>query len=764
MQNNNYKRYKKQEVYDNIFDETEVIEWNDLEGSFLNYQINQHNVFLKTNVMIKSTVGSISGKSIKHEPYFNISSYTTESNRITIALPISMCATIASAFDAVTQPSSINEYFSKSQTSGWVPKAKYSGSIIFRKDLRKSTSIEIIPVHDVNRRVPSYKINWTNSGKSCDTIISRDELKLLSSMLYQFIGNAPIYVSMAKQTEYFKNIQDKFDKYDSLFTAFGELANSNNKLAKSVHDFEENISKGIKDTVSVSMGMMMATMTELIKNNNVPVVDKDTYKIDYTYAIKPEPEELEDDGDEIILNEDRTLNDSITDNIMNVEVETYVDACEEEDVKKFEELKTDSFNDVVDILPEEYNILEPLNTSIEDVEKIVTSEITDPIIPKTLLEGISYHDDLVRRIEKETGVVIEDVVEYENDFKNGMLKVYPRCITNILTKELSDHVTKPSMLPDNIRRAENIGKDVYESKLSQKENKDDICMIENMLETKMYGRWNLGGLIFNKGMIGIPASSVIMAMSIMAGCRELQHKGEKTFNIGLVCGRDIMDTHINNTSNIEPERLKIYRRYHKIITDQLGLDPIPEDSYMFINRSIVAVDKMLTKGNFEFCQVDFKLDNCTDEERNNIIMSIVELYFISLYSKKEDMDMCSVTPSMTKLYEVVNVFVTNFLRTLLVNYSADGRRDKKESADIGSNILGKLNYMNKFVKKMGWSEHVFKDSVVSFTSAWLYSYDLYTKTKDKIYDKTVNNSYITDTTIYRGLPCEEIFQILLNSK
>lgn len=313
--------------------------------------------------------------------------------------------------------------------------------------------------------------------------------------------------------------------------------------------------------------------------------------------------------------------------------------------------------------------------------------------------------------------------------------------------------TKYSAMPEEIKEYyETIDlKKMFKKVLDTTPNIFDDSLVFNMLGDSFTKR-NLSAMMINRGRIGIPATSVLHAVSLFAaGYEELSKTTDKMERKKIAdrFGKHVMKCFIENDLRKTEDGQKAMK-YH----NALCKDIFKEEDEKYIWR-LFALDRMLIKDKYDYSYFEMKLESLTKEEKIYLLKALIDVYSLIWYAEQKHISAGSNTPgiNMIDVFTLVNKPMYRFTRTLIVNMilsSDDVRTMKIKTVESLTAFAG-------VIKKMQWDTDVFKDAAISLLA--YISYAL----KNNINEYEVDDTgYLHNTPIYYGLPFEEPYSILKN--
>lgn len=764
----NEKRYSKK----NVMEEELVDEWISVEGSKCDFQSTARNIkfFIENTILIKKQ--KYTGNIVEYRPFFHIYMFTFESDKFSVFIPVDHASTFAALLKSIVSPNALNTYFEKSISHGWIVRTEYKNKSIVRKTFGKKIALDIVPIIDPSRKLPAFKFKWVRETREFDVIVTISEIDILIERLNGFVNNAPVYNSLIHRELENEYLISKLEKIESIYNIVIENARKIEEANTRFNNVETNLKNEISTAFSSAIGTMMAYINtnnhswhgsskDAMENmntsggeiNDEEILDR-TPISNYNTRLTEKANEDEEEDEEVdfIVGEDETDTIPETDEIKeyfenpeNLDQQPELDMSMELEIEKAAE-NMDENTSIVELLNDEYNV----ETGWNDEE--IIEDIDDLEEEKRREKDKGFQDELSKEVSLRKNInYVEEVKDPHKE--RPITDIYPKQLIPLLSPDLMHAETKHSFMPDDIEEYyETIDlKRMFKKVQESKPNIFEESLVFNMLGDSFTKR-NLSAMMINRGRIGIPATSILHAVSLFAaGYEEMNNftdKNEKK-KIADKYGKYVMKCFIENDLQKTDEG-KRATKYHNALCE----DIFKEKDEKYIWR-LFALDRMLIKDKYDYSFFEMKLESLNDDEKIYLLKALIDVYCLIWFSEQKHISVGSNTPgvNMVDMFTLINKPMYRFARTLIVNMilSSDNQSEmKKKTVETLFTFAG-------VVKKMKWDVDVFKDAAITLLGYISYS------TKNKINEYEINdNGYLENTSIYYGLPFEEPYNIIKN--
>lgn len=739
----------------NVLEEELLEEWIPVEGSKCDFQSTARNIkfFIENTILIKKQ--KFTGNIVEYRPFFHIYMFTFENDKFNVFIPVDHASTFASLLKSIISPNALSTYFEKSVSHGWIVRTEYKNKSIVRKTFGKKIALDIIPIIDPSRKLPSFKFKWVRETTEFDVIVTLSEIDIIIERLNGFVNNAPIYNSLIHREMENEYLISKLEKIESIYNIVIENAKKIEDLSKRFDNVETNLKNEISTAFSSAVGTMMSYINSNRNSWTASSKDSENYNennITEKMFIESKKEDEESSEINFVIGENEENTIPETDEIKeyfdqpnNSDQINEIDMSLELEIEKTMEMM-DEDTSITEILNEEYNVDTGWddNEIIEDIEDIEEKERKE--------KDKGFLDELAREVS--TRKNIDYVEEVKNSRKERPITdIYPKQLIPLLSPDLMQAETKSSFMPDDINEYyETIDlKRMFKKVQMSNPNIFKESLVFNMLGDSFTKR-NLSAMMINRGRIGIPATSILHAVSLFAaGYEEMNNvtNEQDKKKIADKYGKHVMKCFIENDLQKTDEGKKAMK-YH----NALCKDIFKEEDEKYIWR-LFALDRMLIKDKFDYSYFEMKLDSLNENEKIYLLRALIDVYCLTWFSEQKHISLGSNTPgiNMVDMFTLVNKPMYRFARTLIVNIILS-------SEDISKMKIKTVECLTTFagvVKKMKWDTDIFKDSAIT-----LLSYISYT-VNNKINEFEVDDSgYLKGTSIYYGIPFEEPYNILKN--
>ena len=238
-------------------------------------------------------------------------------------------------------------------------------------------------------------------------------------------------------------------------------------------------------------------------------------------------------------------------------------------------------------------------------------------------------------------------------------------------------------------------------------------------------------LLNNRGMLGIPATSVIHSASIFASCYKYlsNHSNDTDLDkVAKIAYRALQMSQVESSDIYDNnEELKQYSNtftnimIKMLLPKDMGITGIRTlDKYISLNHSEEEVY-------YNYSDLDVEVVN---EDLKYLVSGLTDIYFLLWYGENKYIKDVKLSNSVGYLMDVVNVPMYELTRSILINIVV------KDISSVTSMVKHTLDFED-MVKYSTWDMETFKEAYI----------DLYA-----FYYKVLN-MIKTKEEIYRGMPC-----------
>ncbi len=746
--NSLYKDNQDERMYR---EETESI-WHDIPGSKTEFRLSQPGMRMYIGATVLINKGKISGNVYEYKPMFQLRYYDAknDNNSFSLFFNTANAQFLSTSFKILTEDSSIVSFFNKSDTSGWYVKQQYKQvKVMSTITLNKTSFLEIFPEVD-ERKLPAYRFRWCKDQQEIICVFTKGELITFHDRLNGFINMCPMYVNI------FENelLKAKLNCYaDQVASVQNTVFALNAKFDEMLKETKLN-NEQIKNHFSTTLNSILAVMS-LTNKKDIPSTITEQVINNVVY-----PKEEENDDDSFIIEKEDTTSilfettkeDNVVDTnnfpVINKSPDDMLITAEEQPNGYFntpimytnaqleESMSADTMSNIFsfnkeEVKPEPIMDIESVNTFTEEEEQPEKWEID--YFAQRLHERfkLEFTDDI-----KERG---KNVIPFDI--------LYPKEVQKYITPETEEAVTTVSCVLNEEDMIKNINIDAILDKMASVVEPDKKYTIAHyLIDSGMFTKAYIAGMLINKGRIGIPVSSIIYATSVYATAYELIAKGEDPLKIANECGMHILNCLVESPK-ISANKVDIYNKYFTAIASDLtGQETTHFDEKLF------ALDKMLLREAYVFSAFDFKLDTLKENEKINVARALMDVYIMLYYAEKEHMLFNAQTSPNFQLYFIVNKLMYRFARSMLVNLT----RCNKNLKSVKNAILYNAYDMKRFCQRIGWEEAKYRDALITFFTL----NEISKKYVEPVVDNIPVGEMIPNTHIYRGIPCEEIMNAM----
>jgi len=750
MMYNQYKQYKQPEEKF-LGEETEEA-WLCVPGSRVEIQANRRGFKLYTEAVLLTTQGKLTKTIFEYKPMLNMFMYSEDQKKLAVYLNPSRASVMAATFDILIQPATQNAYFAKTITTGWSVRAESVGKNVISKPFTKNLSVDFQPFVD-ERKLPAYKMTWHREGVDVAIILSMGEIKLLTNMIYQFIGNAPMYASRMEDMILRDQIQSDISKVAQLQQTVYNLSAQINNMEKMFETLKTSLSHDISIAVSAAITTMSA-YNRLVPSVPLPVIPEAESPVP---VVEPTPLCEDGEGEESIRSDIQ----------MSFDIDSVKDVADlgdipsdllqgenalEESVPLYladpfhfgHDPKLEGAETLADVFAED------ISNNVPITESVLTLEDVDKEKNKNIQE-----DSLVKTVSKLTH---KEFVMGEPE-KSNQLPVtilYPEEVVSKLGSNVERTQPHQSSIPKGTvpyNQMINSDPDLWLQRWEGDVKGSTFRSVPNWLvDTKCYHAGNLSGMLINRGRVGIPATSALSAIAWYATAYEMMDPISDNLGkmkISSNCANNILSSFVEQMEE-NTAHLDVYHKYFNyLIKSVMG-----EEATSW--KDVLAADKMLQSSNYEYSYFKMNLDQMSPLERSSLMHALTDVYLLLWYTSREHIVLNSQTTPNPDLYALVNKQMYRFVRAILTNVLLNNARSDK------SLILAVEQSFIQFketVKRMEWLKTLFDDALISFLVTFQTVREFIGPDNEPV-DGVNSAGYINDTMIYVGLPCKEIQEAL----
>ena len=388
-------------------------------------------------------------------------------------------------------------------------------------------------------------------------------------------------------------------------------------------------------------------------------------------------------------------------------------------------------------LNEEVNNVDIVDKSVDN--SIVSVDNSDKdVLDIDELDGVIKevidHSDTNRLIEQKSGIIVGD--------KDGWnvvdeFTLYPKEEDKVIEPVPGISYIEESELEEG--RKVYLNKDVLNClaktyKVDRRKKYKGI--IKSIEKTGVFNPESIPVMLVNRGMIGIPCTSLLYSISVFAATYEYSNQyPDKDFNELAVSAykaleMSAVDGHEMFSNNEEFK--KIGQKYLEVLIKTVGRDA----------KDIRTIDKylLIEKDQYKFCVLDnTALKNLNTEEANCLTAAITDIYLLLYYANTRYLSNRVMQEKNAGLVSLINEQMYTLARNILVELIQ--YTDKTVYAEH-------IVRFDETVKFFSWDPEIFKEAYIElFTYALIY--------KNKIFGKTDNIEMGKCFTqmINVGMPC-----------
>ena len=351
-----------------------------------------------------------------------------------------------------------------------------------------------------------------------------------------------------------------------------------------------------------------------------------------------------------------------------------------------------------------------------------------------VIEDAIDHSDTNRLIEEKSGIMVGD--------KDGWnvvseFSLYPKETDKVIEPVMGISYIESSDL-DEVRTI--YTKDNVLNKLGKACNVDRRrkykSIVKSIERSGIFSPESIPVMLVNRGMIGIPCTSLLYATSVFAATYEYSNRyPDKDFNdlstsaykaleMSAVDGHEMF-------SNDEEFR-SIGQKYLDVLIKTVGRNA----------KDIKTIDKyfVIEKDLYNFAVLDdTELKNLNTEEANCLTAALVDVYLLLYYANTRYLSDRVMQEKNASLVSLVNVPMYTLARNILVELIQ--YTDKTVYAEH-------IIRFEETVKYFSWDYEIYKEAYVElFTYALVYKNKIFGKTDDLEYGKCFTQM------IKVGMPC-----------
>jgi len=372
------------------------------------------------------------------------------------------------------------------------------------------------------------------------------------------------------------------------------------------------------------------------------------------------------------------------------------------------------------------------NSSIPENKESVVFDIND--LDDVIDEAID-HSDTNRLIEQKSGIMVGD--------KDGWnvvdeFTLYPKEEDKVIEPVMGISYIEESELEEG--RKVYLNKDVLNCLAKtykvdrRKKYKGIIKAIE---KTGVFNPEAIPVMLVNRGMIGIPCTSLIYSISVFAATYEYSNKyPDKDFNelsISAYKALEMCAVDGHEMFSNDDEFKQLGQKYLEVLIKTVGRNP----------KDIRTIDKylLMEKDQYKFCVLnDSEFKKLNSEEANCLTAAVTDIYLLLYYANTRYLSNRVMQEKNAGLVSLINEQMYTLARNILVELIQ--YTDKTVYAEH-------IIRFEETVKFFSWDQEIFKESYIElFTYALVY--------KNKIFDKIANvkiGDYLNNSMIMVGMPC-----------
>jgi len=718
--------------------------WKEIPGSRNEFRLGRQGLRMYMNITMLVNMTKLTRRIIEYKPMFQMRLYAEESKTMTMTFNTTNAMYLSSALRLLIEDNTMYSYFSKSDSCGWyVKRGVLEKPVLSNKVFSKELKLDVIPAVD-DRRLPGYRFVWTRNNETLAYFLTKGEIITLLQRIDSFVNNTPMYVDMFENEILRERLKEHSNHIDSIQNALFSLCDSVNKLTKEVQVQKANL----RNEISVAVNSTITTMFAMIKQleNKQQTTSDVIIPETKTVEIKTQFDGEEEEKDAIILEvEDAAKGLLDAPNALELDELPTVELFTEEEKPILEGVSYFNKNDIIGLG------LNSLSVEYQKEDQSEKEYLEENVVDLSSIkeQTKSETDDFAQQVETKFKTPVVDVPDGRNI---SLDEIYPTCVHPVLSEELTQANTACTHMPEekfDLIKTYDIDTTIQSLRTLIK-NGNHPSMAHAMLDAKLFNKANISGMFINRGRIGLPVSSIVYSASLLATAHELIDNNEaEKVKIATQCGMYILNSKLEEV-NVSDDIKQVFEKYFGAITNDLTGKNVPR----FTHR-LFTLDKMLLRNSYEYSAFDMKLETLTDKERMYLAKALTDIYVLLYFAEEEHMVSNSQTPPHSERYSMVNRLMYMFVRAMLLNIIRCNASD-----EIKNSILKVLADYESVCVRLGWPLERYRDALVSF-----FVFNLlmkkYVVGKE---DSTPAGSYIGETNIYRGLPCEEILAAIYSKE
>ena len=753
---NMYREIEDERLYR---EETKAV-WHDIPGSKTEFRLTQNNLKMYVGATIILNQGVVTGHVYEYKPMFQLRYYgiNGDNRKFNILFNTANAQFLSTTMKILAEDSSIISFFNKSDTSGWYVKQQYKDKKVMpAKDFSKTAFVEIFPEVD-ERRLPSYKFRWCKDQDEVVCIFTKGELLTLSNRLDGFINQCPMYINI------FENelLKQKLNTYAEQMNV---VQNTMFALSAKMDDILKEIKVSNEQTklhFSTSLNSVLSVVAATNKTVNNTTMITETVSTLVEDQLKTISSDFEEDTEFIISREDHTKELLEMEPIVDTKDFPKLEEIDPDDMEnraeeqpngyfntptmyanaRMEEVIEKSKDSAKELIPVETEEVEKNLPNIQSIEEFVDVKVEEPEPEKWEI------DVFTNRLHERFKLDFVDDPKLRNKKTIPFEEIYPKDLHKYITEATEDVCVTMSCIPEEkheFMKTFNLDT-VLEQLGSKVEKNKKYTLAHYMIDSGMFTKAYIAGMLINRGRIGIPVSSIVYATSVYATAYELIDRGQDALKIANECGTHILKSFVE-APNISGEKREIYNKYFESISASL----IGEEVNGYDPR-LFAIDKLILREAYEFSAFDFNLDKLSNKEKGFVAQALMDVYIMLYYAEHEHMLHNSQTSPNHQLYFLVNKHMYRFARAMLVNMI----RCNKDVAEVKMGMLFNAYDMKSLCERIGWEITKYRDALITF----FVTNEMSKRFVEPNINEVDSMGYIKNTSIYRGLPCQEIMDII----
>ena len=753
---NMYREIEDERLYR---EETKAV-WHDIPGSKTEFRLTQNNLKMYVGATIILNQGVVTGHVYEYKPMFQLRYYgiNGDNRKFNILFNTANAQFLSTTMKILAEDSSIISFFNKSDTSVWYVKQQYKDKKVMpAKDFSKTAFVEIFPEVD-ERRLPSYKFRWCKDQDEVVCIFTKGELLTLSNRLDGFINQCPMYINI------FENelLKQKLNTYAEQMNV---VQNTMFALSAKMDDILKEIKVSNEQTklhFSTSLNSVLSVVAAANKTVNNTTMITETVSTLVEDQLKTISSDFEEDTEFIISREDHTKELLEMEPIVDTKDFPKLEEIDPDDMEnraeeqpngyfntptmyanaRMEEVIEKSKDSAKELIPVETEEVEKNLPNIQSIEEFVDIKVEEPEPEKWEI------DVFTNRLHERFKLDFVDDPKLRNKKTIPFEEIYPKDLHKYITEATEEVCVTMSCIPEEkheFMKTFNLDT-VLEQLGSKVEKNKKYTLAHYMIDSGMFTKAYIAGMLINRGRIGIPVSSIVYATSVYATAYELIDRGQDALKIANECGTHILKSFVE-APNISGEKRDIYNKYFESISASLIGEEV--DGY---DPRLFAIDKLILREAYEFSAFDFNLDKLSNKEKGFVAQALMDVYIMLYYAEHEHMLHNSQTSPNHQLYFLVNKHMYRFARAMLVNMI----RCNKDVAEVKMGMLFNAYDMKSLCERIGWEITKYRDALITF----FVTNEMSKRFVEPNINEVDSMGYIKNTSIYRGLPCQEIMDII----